>query len=320
MKRLTPFLTFSCLFSLAFSACGSVPAQLPPASASPAPIASSAPAASWELKLEGIGECGMEPHLRYAVSTAGLLRYAEGEEIKSRQLSESELAALKATVAEANLGTLFAHSERVPEDAPQTMECRIVDTLTLSQKGPAETFDRNGRQYHHSDAYRAAFQKVIEHLERLSQSATETSPVADAARYGLALKVKLVSECELPGFTRYSVSPDGELTWTEEEWPTLTEDASPPTQRRQLTATEQAELIGFLDQAQLLATAENSEPVPADAPQTRECRTVTVYELEANGKTQSFEGESTRKFRHNSALLEQLEALQNKLRELSSGV
>lgn len=327
MKRLTTLLSLTCLLSIGLSACGTnlPPAQLPPATDIPAPgqpqqpnqPEPAQPNASLGLKLEGIGECEMGTQLRYELLDSGLLRYAEGESIKSRQLSASELQGLKDTVAEANLAALFAKSERVPDDAPQTMECRTVDMLSLYQKGPAQSFDRNGRQFYHSDAYRAAFQKITDHLERLSQGGTEAPPAADAARYGLPLQVKLEGECGLPDFTRYSIDADGNFSWTEEEWPTLLE-GNPPVQSRQLSASEQAGLIDLLNSQQLLAAAAASAPVPEDAPQTKECRTVTVYELQANGQNQGFEGEGTRKFQHSEALLQQLEALQNQLRALSN--
>ncbi|MBF2051895.1 MAG: hypothetical protein IGS03_00345 [Candidatus Sericytochromatia bacterium] len=89
-------------------------------------------------------------------------------------------------------------------------------------------------------------------------------------------------------------------------------------QSRQLSASEQTDLIDLLNSQQLLAAAAASEPVPEDAPQTKECRTVTVYELQTNDRSQTFEGEGTRKFRHSEALLQQLEALQSQLRALSN--
>jgi len=150
-----------------------------------------------------------------------------------------------------------------------------------------------------------------------SPEATTTPPEADVSSYGLPLQVKLEGECGLPGFTRYSVSTDGQFTWTEETWPTLTTGGNPPVQSRLLSATEQYEVTNFLNFKQLLAASQQSESIPADDPQTKECRTVTVYTLQAAGQNQSFEGQDTRKFRHSKALLAQLEALQNLLKRLS---
>ena len=76
-------------------------------------------------------------------------------------------------------------------------------------------------------------------------------------------------------------------------------------------------LIQKLQDLQILNDALASKPVPADAPQTKECRTVTVYDFNANGKDQSIEAQGTRKFEHSKELLTKFAELQKLLYELS---
>jgi len=269
------------------------------------------PPASLPLKVEGVGECDMGNQMQYEVSASGAFSYTdEAGQQQSRQLSQSEQESLQQVLQATGLPQHFMDSEAIPADAPQTEECRTVQQMSLQVGNQMQTFDLNGRSHRHTEAYRQAFQQILAQLAQLKQ------PAAGKQSYGLPLQVALDGECGLPDFVRYQLDADGTLTWAEADWPTLTA-GNPPTQSRQLSAAEQAEVENFLNAQQLLAASQQSEAIPADAPQTKECRTVTVYTLQVAGQNQSFEGQGTRKFRHSAELLAQLEALQNLLQRLS---
>lgn len=269
------------------------------------------------LKLMGFAECGLGDVMHYEVLQSGLMRYNREGQILSRQLSPAELSALKAKVAEVDLSSHATADQPVPENAPQTLECRMIDTLILNaDAADAESFDRNGRQLIHTEGYRQAFDNLVTELERLVSEEPAAAPAASGS-YALPLEVKVVPECGYPEYTRYSVSASGLLRWTVDEYPVLDDGEVPEQASRQLSAAEQQELLALLDQTQLVAQVATSEAVPADAPQTRECRSVMQYQLQVDGQLQSFEGEGSRKLRHSDALLEQLEQLRQKLEALS---
>ncbi|MGV3524923.1 MAG: hypothetical protein ACO1RX_11900 [Candidatus Sericytochromatia bacterium] len=293
------------------------------ASPSPAPSAfpTAAPAASYALplKVQAEGECGLPSYTRYEVLADGTFRYTlpqadltenAAPPTQSRSLSAAEKQALEQLLASADLAAKAAADTPVPDDAPQTMECRTVSIVSLEVSGQTRSFDANSRKLQHSEAYRQAMQQLLEKLETLTTAPPSTE------LYTLPLKVSLVGECGLPSFTRYEVTADGRFTWTREDWPTLVA-GNPPIESRQLSTTERNRILAAVKALDPLTQASHSEAVPADAPQTKECRTVTLYHFTSKGQSTSFEGEGTRKFRHSQALLDGLSDLQKLLFELS---
>lgn len=277
------------------------------------------------LTLKAEGECGLPNYTRYEILADGTFRYAktspdptqpDAPALTERKLSETERQALNAKLAELDLAAQAEADTKVPDDAPQTMECRTVNVLSLNVNGQSRSFDQNGRKLNHSEAYRQAFTQLLNHLESIPQALHPTPGPGVQYAYALPLKVRLDGECGLPDFTRFEIGSNGQFTWTREDWPTLAA-GNPPTESRQLTAAEQAQVMSKLNDSDLLEQAAQSEVVPADAPQTKECRTVTVYDLTADNSAKSFEGEGTRKFRHSEALLAKTAGLQKLLYELS---
>lgn len=293
----------------------------PSPSAVPSEAPSAAPVTSYALplKVQAEGECGLPSYTRYEVLADGTFRYTlpqaditenTAPATQSRSLSAAEKQELQQLLNTADLAAKAQADTPVPDDAPQTMECRTVSIVSLEVAGQTRSFDANSRKLQHSDAYRQAMQQVLDKLEAL------TATPASTEVYTLPLKVTLNGECGLPNFTRYEVTADGRFTWTREDWPTLVA-GNPPTESRQLSTTERNRIVAAVKALDPLTQASHSEAVPADAPQTKECRTVTAYHFTSKGQTTSFEGEGTRKFRHSQALLDGLADLQKLLFELS---
>lgn len=277
------------------------------------------------LTLKAEGECGLPNYTRYEILADGTFRYAKespdpmqqnAPALTERKLTDTERSALNTLLADVDLAAKAEADTAVPDGAPTTMECRTVNVLNLNVNGQSRSFDQNGRKLNHSEAYRTAYTRLLDQLQSLQQ-ALQTPPTTGVQyTYALALKVRLDGECGLPDYTRFEIASSGNFIWTREDWPTLVA-GNPPTQSRQLTAAEQAQVVTRLNEIDLLEQAALSEVLPADGPQTKECRTVTVYDLTADNAGKSFEGEGTRKFRHSKELLAKLAGLQKLLYELS---
>lgn len=275
------------------------------------------------LKIEAQQECGGDTYLRYELSPEGRFRYliaepaytddtASSPGYDSRQLTAAEMSELTALLSKINLAKAVQDSTPIPADAPQTMECRTIETLTIQVNDSPRRFDYNGRNYSHSEAYLTGFRELQDMLARFQ---SVKPPVTDGV-YSLPLKISLRGECGLPEYSRYKVAEDGLFTWALEDVPTFA-PGNPPMASRYLTEAERANLLAFLNRTELIARFQRSEPIPADAPQTKECRSIVVYDLTADGATQTFEGEGSRLWQHSDYLLADLKTLQQILQDMT---
>lgn len=310
LKKSSPALLVG---TLLLSACGGGGLNLP----QPAAGSYSLP-----LRLTQELECDGGSQLIYEISAKGEFKFMGSETpakpvFITRQLSSADQDALDQVIEKADLAAQKLADKPVPDDAPQTLECRAVDTLTLHLKEADVSYDRNGRKFTHQQAYLDAFKAIRDKLDALKDKyAPKPSSNQKEYSYALPLKVRMDGECGLPDYARFEISTSGEFSWTREDFPTFA-PGNIPTEKRQLTPAEQAQLVAKLNELNLLEQAETSEVVPADAPQTKECRTVTVYDLTADGQLKSQEGDATRKFRHSQELLDDFRSLQKELYSLS---
>jgi hypothetical protein len=195
MQRLMSLSLLLCL-SLPLMACGgNFPAVNPQPSASPSAQPSAKPTAkpsaapstepsipasqakySLPLTLKSEGECDMPNVTSYQVTPEGKMTYLDdvalakpGEPLPTvtRQLTEKELMDLIVLIENLDFVALKAKSQAVPDDAPQTMECRSVEILEIQHAGEKAAYDRNSRKLRHSEAYLAAFEQVKERLSAL---------------------------------------------------------------------------------------------------------------------------------------------------------
>jgi len=288
--------------------------------ASPSPISQGENKDRLPLKLEAQGECEMGTQLRYEVSRDGRFSYlpdaesagGNSNQVQVRHLSNQDLLALNDLLQSLNLSQLRASSVPVPEDAPQTMECRTIQNLSLNVSGQTQVFDRNGRKFSHSQAYLKAFDQLIDHLNTLQKKYAYLG----RETYALPLRVLVEGECGLESYPRFALSADGHFSWAIENAQTLV--AGPPPQAsKQLSPAEIASVTAFINQKDLLKLALESEPIPPDAPQTKECRSIEKIELSIDGQTHTLEGKGSRNYHHSEVFLTALKELSELLSRLS---
>ncbi|MBT9544176.1 MAG: hypothetical protein IV090_02170 [Candidatus Sericytochromatia bacterium] len=275
------------------------------------------------LKVTGNGECDMGEQLLYEVLPAGLFRFQADPNasvtpggpqtgLQTRQLTSQELSELTNLVAELKLEKLRAESKPVPEDAPQTLECRTIKNFSLRVGNETKTYDLNGRKFVHTEAYRNALIKLDTHLKTLADRHQNVGKKL----YTLPLKVNVEGECGLESFTRYDLKANGSFTWALENAQTLVA-GPPPVQSRTLSNGEIESVQKLLNSTALQGLFLQLEAIPADAPQTKECRSIEKLEVTVNGQNYLLEGRGTRKYRISEAYSKALGELQSLLERLA---
>ena len=297
------------------------PTPDPSPSASPSALPNAN--AALPLKVTGNGECDMGEQLLYEVLPAGIFRFQADPNapvvpggpqtgLQTRQLTSQELGELANLIAELNLEKLRAESKPVPDDAPQTLECRTVKNFTLMVQNQAKTYDLNGRKFVHTEAYRNALIKLDSHLKALADRHQNVGKQL----YTLPLKVSVEGECGLESYTRYELKANGSFTWALENAQTLVA-GPPPVQSRTLSNGEIETVQKWLNSTALQGLFLQLEAIPADAPQTKECRSVEKLEVTVNGQNYLLEGRGTRKYRISDAYSKALGELQSLLERLA---
>ncbi len=298
-------LMLSSLFLLA--ACGNPggisPNPLPSASALATEFAYSLP-----LSLQLQPECQLaETTTQYGVSTDGLFTFPVSEgppnlfesgtvETRTSQLSSTELAALDAVLESNDLATAKKSSTAIPDDAPQTTECRTVSVLNLQVNDAAKSYDRNGRAFSHTKAYGTQWDAIRTHLEKLAESKRDNTPISSEAKYAFPpLKLEAQMECGGGTTPRYEIQHINQFI-------SYSSDGSSKSQR-ELTAAESKRLQAILLKADLAEKKKDSVAIPADAPQTKECRSVDVLSLPVYGVSTSYD-RNGRDFQHSTAYSE----------------
>lgn len=187
MQRLMSLSLLFCL-SLPLTACGgNLPTTHPQPSASPSATPSAKPSAEpsipathpkygLPLTLKSEGECEIPNVTSYQVTLEGKIIYLDDVALPkpgdkpptvTRQLTEKELQEVIVLLETLDFDTLKAKSTAVPDNAPQTMECRSVEIMEIHQAGTTTAYDRNSRKLRHSEAYLAAFEQVKQRLGEL---------------------------------------------------------------------------------------------------------------------------------------------------------
>lgn len=134
---------------------------------------------------------------------------------------------------------------------------------------------------------------------------------ASAPHYGLALKVYHYGECEKTSTVVYEVTPTGQLR--------SQNPAKPQSYKtRNLARLEIQQLSQTLKQLDLYTLSLKQTKIPADAPQTRECRQIEKIDLDVNGSKKAIEGKRSRQIQTSKDYLSRIEQLKAKLKELSS--
>lgn len=260
---------------------------------------------SLPLSLELKPECQLADASKpYQVSSDGKFSFPQTKDtpdlmdespVKTQvvQLNATELAELDAVLEKNNLAAAFKDSKPVADDAPQTMECRTVSVLNMQVNDAEKSYDRNGRKFTHSDAYRTQWKAIEDHLEKLAESKRGNATVPVEAKYAIApLKLEAQLECGNGTAPMYEIKPAGQFISYSSEGTVKTQ--------RDLTPAESQRLSAQLAKSDLQAKKKASVAVPADAPQTKECRAVDVLSVPVNGITTAFD-RNGRDFQHTDA-------------------
>jgi hypothetical protein len=227
------------------------------------------------------------------------------EKTITRKLSSAELTSFIEVLSDSNLALLAETDKPVPAGAPQTTECRLIETLTMVVNGNNKSFDRNGRTLIHTQAYLDAIAKIKSKLEELK------NPSEVKYAYSLPLKITLNNECTtpVPNRTIYEVKADGTFTYIKSE-NDLSDVAS-----RKLTSDEINSLKELLKEVDIAKLAEGDKAVEPGAPQTLECRTIENYALMVNSVEKTFD-RNGRQLVHTQAYLDGLAKIKSKLEAL----
>ncbi|MFN8575734.1 MAG: hypothetical protein U0354_02640 [Candidatus Sericytochromatia bacterium] len=290
----------------------------PMASFSPTPSPTPTPAPGEyrydiPLLLSSSLECSPSdtPKAIYEIKSNGIFTYYVTENnvevLKEKKLSSAELSSLRDTLQEINLSKLAESDEAVKPGAPQTEECRTIETFYINVNGKDKSFDRNGRKLIHTKEYFEAINKLKSKLEDLKNA----SPTVKYA-YSIPLKISTNNECSgiLSERVLYEVNSDRTFNYI------VSENDLSKTASRKLTDSEFNQLKETLRLADISTLSESDVKVDSTAPQTRECRTIENYQLLVNGASKTYD-KNGRQYSHTKAYLDALINIKNKLVELA---
>lgn len=298
------------------------PDPMPSASAQPSaePTAQPNPNAQYRfpLKVTLAPECAdNSTFTQYEVEADGTFHYPTSAEatnlfqepadlpLSTTTLTQAQMDSLQATLEAQDLTTAFAATTPVPPDAPQTTECRTVSILDVQVNGSAESYALNGRERSTTEDYRTRWQAVRSQLETFAQDARANTPIPTEPEYAFPpLKLEVAGECGMGTRTVYEIEGLMQFKAYDAEGNLTTE--------RMLTGEEQESLRQALDAADLNTRLEDSEPVPEDAPQTRECRMVDQLTLPVYGVPKTFD-RNGREYNHTDAYRTGFSAIQTVL-------
>lgn len=299
----------------------------PTASSSAAPIPSESPtttnAYALPLSLSLAPECsgGSEMFTQYEVLADGTFRYPTAPEapnlfqepanlpLSTTQLTQAQQDSLKATLMAQDIEAAFQATTPVPADAPQTTECRTVSILKLDVNAETQSYALNGRARNTTEDYRTRWQAIRTQLEGFAEAARANTPIPTEPQYAFPpLRFELEGECGMGTRTLYEIEGLGQFKAYDAEGNTTTD--------RALTAEEQTRLRTALNAADLNTRLEDSEVVPDDAPQTRECRMVEKVTLPVYGVPKTFDRNS-RDYNHTEAYVDGFNAIKAVLEDFA---
>lgn len=265
------------------------------------------------LMLSSSLECSPSdtPKTVYEIKSNGIFTYYVTENnvevLKEKKLSSAELSNLRDTLQEINLSKLAESDEAVKPGAPQTEECRTIETFYINVNGKDKSFDRNGRKFIHTKEYFEAINKLKSELEDLKNA----SPTIKYS-YSIPLKISTNNECSgaISERTLYEINSDRTFNYI------VSENDLSKTSSRKLTESEFNQLKETLRTADISTLSESDVKVDPNSPQTKECRTIENYQLLVNGSSKTYD-KNGRQYTHTQSYLNALMTIKEKLVELA---
>lgn len=129
---------------------------------------------SFPLRITNSNECSasISDRVLYQLDADKTFTYIMSENdlsrVTARKLSDSEFNSVKDLLKTNDIATLAEADTRVPPGTPQTKECRTIESTEIFVNGTSETYDKNGRQFVHSNAYQNALTKIKDKLVELA--------------------------------------------------------------------------------------------------------------------------------------------------------
>jgi len=326
MKKLLVVSFFA--LSLSLSACGASPTTSDVNTTKPSPSPSNVIATSvkevlkYKLPLKIITnmETSKDKDTLFEVKEDGTFNYlvyttsldgTTNKEVKTIKLSDENIKSLQDLLKELDFEKLAQKDEKLPEDSPQTLEIRLLESLSIMVNDKETIFDSNARLIKHSDDYKTAFTKVKDKLEsfKAKEEIPQITPQATSYTYALPLKITINSECQLGDKTTYEVSEDGTFTYS------LNEDLENKEVNKKTLFKEQVNMLQLLfNEVNVAKLAEKDVKIPDDSFMTMECRAIENYNLKVNDKEQVFDMNG-RKLTHTEEYTQSLKKIKDKLDE-----
>lgn len=129
---------------------------------------------SFPLRISTANECSgnLGDRVLYEVNSDKNFTYIISENdlsrTNSRKLTESEFTEVKTLLRDTDIATLSESDIKIDPNSPQTKECRTIENYSVIVNGASKTFDKNGRQFVHSNSYLDALTKIKNKLVELS--------------------------------------------------------------------------------------------------------------------------------------------------------
>jgi hypothetical protein len=113
-------------------------------------------------------------------------------DIQTKSLSDDELKNLNNLITSSDLAMLAEKDEKIPEDSPQTEECRTIEGITLLVNNKETTFYRNDRLLRHTKEYSEAYSKLVQKLQDMKEANLKSFDLAKdfEAKIGETFRLK----------------------------------------------------------------------------------------------------------------------------------
>lgn len=265
----------------------------------------------WKVK----DECGTSSSTKYEINSRAEFTYNQNpldpNAKKMRKLQRHELQNFQSVLRNIDIFNLSRQDKPIPEDAPQTSDCRMIETIELKLTGSKRIFDKNGRRKTHSEAYLEGFKSLEQHLQKL----IDFKPI-EKNQYQLPLTVEAKGECNLGDKFLYQIDNEGLFTFTPNSQQFIDAQA-PVIQSHKLADSDLSDFKQLLKDIDLAKLAIADKKTPDDAPQTKECRSVHLFRIGVNGSEKTFDHNS-RELTHSQAYLKAIESLTLRLENLKN--
>lgn len=262
-------------------------------------------------------ECTTQKNkVAYDIKADGTFSYVETvtsdtqtSNLTTRKLSANEIYGLNVLLKKADIVSLANKSTLDSTGAPQTTECRTVETYTFNVDGRDRTFDLNGRNIIHTTDYLDYLNSIKSYLEQLKKNPNSQPQPNTRYVYDFPLRISTYNDCSLgmASKTSYQINQDGNFYYTD--------DTTGNNLNRALSTQELSEVKELLLNLDLAQLSEKDIKNTTSDFQANECRDIKELALLVNNQNRTFDFNGKifiHSYEYQSALLK----LEAKLAEL----